>query len=56
LAEAGAGIAQLPEYIVRRALQEQRLLRLLPEYEPSDLGIYSLYPHNRFLAASTHRR
>lgn len=47
---AGEGYAFQPTFIVGEALQQGRLLRLLPEYEPEALGLYAVYPHRKLLA------
>lgn len=40
---AGAGIAQLPMYLVQTDLQQGRLQAVLPEWSPATLGVYALY-------------
>jgi DNA-binding transcriptional LysR family regulator len=50
-AAEGVGIALLPTFIVGPDLQAGRLQRVLPDYSPSELGIYAVYPPNRQLAA-----
>ncbi|MCX7172837.1 MAG: LysR family transcriptional regulator [Proteobacteria bacterium] len=40
---SGAGIGMLPTYYVREDLQHGQLLRLLPDYEPQELGIHAIY-------------
>jgi DNA-binding transcriptional LysR family regulator len=50
-AAEGVGIALLPTVIVGPDLQAGRLQRVLPDYSPSELGIYAVYPPNRQLAA-----
>jgi DNA-binding transcriptional LysR family regulator len=53
-AVAGLGIALKSVWDVRRELEEGSLLRLLPGYTfGSDVGIYAVYPHRRFLPAKT---
>ena len=39
----GAGIALLPTYFVSSELALEKLVRLLPDYEPERLGIHALY-------------
>lgn len=53
-AVAGLGIALKSVWDVRRELEEGSLLSLLPGYTfGSDVGIYAVYPHRRFLPAKT---
>lgn len=40
---SGAGIALLPTYLVSADLRENRLVRVLPDYEPETLGIHAVY-------------
>ena len=46
----GLGITLLPTFIVDQALQNYELKVILPEYSPSELEIYLLYPVNRHLS------
>ncbi len=46
---AGLGIAQLPSTLVDRALDDGRLLRLLPEYESQGIEAWVVYPAQRSL-------
>lgn len=46
---AGLGVARVPLSVVADDISEGRLLRLLPEYELHDPGIYVIYPHRRHL-------
>ena len=39
----GAGIALLPTYLVSADLRENRLVRVLPDYEPEALDIHAMY-------------
>lgn len=50
-AEAGSGVALLPEWLVRRALAEETLVALLPEYRFPQQGIYAVYPDARHVSA-----
>lgn len=47
----GQGIVYLPSFIVGADLQAGTLVSLLPEFMPSDGGIYAVYPHSRHLSA-----
>ncbi len=50
-AEAGLGIAMLPDFNARESLAGGRLVPLLQSFVPGDRGIYAVYPHRRYLAA-----
>lgn len=50
---AGAGIAQLPEWLIREDLAAGRLQPLLVDFEPERVVLYALYPSRRFLAPRT---
>jgi DNA-binding transcriptional LysR family regulator len=44
------GIARVTEFLAERALQSGQLIRLLSQYEDeSDIGIYAIFPSNRYL-------
>lgn len=49
-AEAGAGIALLPAYLVRPLLQAGRLELLLPAWQPPALTVYALYASRKHMA------
>lgn len=44
LAVAGVGVAMLSQSLARRDIQEGRLVRLLPEWEPDPFELYAVYP------------
>ncbi len=44
------GVVQLPDYYVKRYLDEGQLIPLLSSYEQTDEGVWALYPHNRQLS------
>lgn len=46
----GIGITQLPEYYVRSSLDEGKLVSCLEKFQPSDNGIWAVYPSNRHLS------
>ena len=48
-ASAGLGIALEPEFFASQHLNDGRLIRLLPDWKPSELNIYAVYPANRLL-------
>jgi DNA-binding transcriptional LysR family regulator len=50
-AEAGLGIAMLPDFNARESLAGGRMVPLLQSFVPGDRGIYAVYPHRRYLAA-----
>ena len=52
-AVAGQGITKLPTFLVGDDIQAGRLSVILPDYPPTQLGIYALYAPNKFLAAKT---
>ena len=49
LALAGAGVSALPDYLVRADLKVGRLVRLLPDYDLAQGGIYAVVPSRRQL-------
>ena len=48
---AGLGVALLPEWLVRNALDAGKLVSLLPEYTFAQQGIYAVYPDARHVPA-----
>jgi DNA-binding transcriptional LysR family regulator len=55
LSLAGVGVAFLPEALVRRDLQQGRLVELLPDHRLPELPIYALWPRNAQRATLTAR-
>jgi DNA-binding transcriptional LysR family regulator len=49
LSEQGLGLC--PFYVIEKDVRTGRLRILLEEHEAGEYGIYSVYPHNRYLAA-----
>lgn len=47
----GLGVGNLPNYVIREWLEEGRLVRLLPEWEPNGRDVQMLYPHRKYLPA-----
>ncbi|WP_296244213.1 MULTISPECIES: LysR family transcriptional regulator [unclassified Psychrobacter] len=45
----GAGLVLQPTFIASNALQAGQLVIVLPEYEPSPLGLYAVYAHRKML-------
>lgn len=50
---AGQGITKLPTFLVGPDIKAQRLTIVLPDFPPTDLGVFALYAPNRYLAAKT---
>lgn len=48
---ADSGIALIPSFVIGQDIKQGRLKILLPEYEGSNLGLYAIYAHNKYLAA-----
>lgn len=49
MVEDGAGITQMPSFIVHEGLRAGRLKEILPDFEPTPLGLFAVYPHGRNL-------
>jgi len=49
LIENSAGIALIPEYVVKDAIQNSRLQRILPEWQSPQINYYMLYPSRKGL-------
>ena len=49
-AQNGLGIAQLPEFYLHDALATHRLQSVLDEFQPTDNGVWAVYPRNRHLS------
>lgn len=47
----GLGIVQLPDFYVREALAGKSLVPILEDNNPTDTGVWAVYPHNRHLSA-----
>lgn len=50
-AEAGLGIASVPDFVADAALAEGRLVPILTDFDPPPLGVFALYPSGRHLPA-----
>jgi len=48
---ADLGVAIVPDFIGRKAIESGQLLTLFNDYLPTDRGIYAVYPHRRYLPA-----
>lgn len=51
----GMGIIKLHEYIVAEALQDGRLIEVLPEFQESSLSVYLYYQASRYLQPKIRR-
>ncbi|HBD9374642.1 TPA: LysR family transcriptional regulator [Legionella pneumophila] len=51
----GMGIIKLHEYIVAEALQDGRLIEILPEFQESNLSVYLYYQASRYLQPKIRR-
>ncbi|WP_120501504.1 LysR family transcriptional regulator [Roseovarius sp. EL26] len=49
MALQGSGIAQLPDYYVKRHIAEQSLISILPDFQPEPEGIWIVRPDNRYV-------
>lgn len=47
----GLGVILQPEFMVSKYLQSGRLVRVLDSFAISEINLYVLYPHRRFLSA-----
>lgn len=48
---AGAGVALLPEWLVKAELESGRLVQILPDYQFMPQGIYAVYPDAQHVPA-----
>ena len=51
MAAAGCGVTMAPDFIIQSRLDEGRLVRLLPDWQPGELPIHAVYPTRRHLSA-----
>jgi DNA-binding transcriptional LysR family regulator len=49
--KAGLGIANLPNYVIRKYLESGDVVPLLPDWEPVGREVQMLYPHRKYLPA-----
>lgn len=47
----GAGIVFQPHFIVRGDIEAGRLVRVLPDWQSAELGVYAVYPSRKHLSA-----
>jgi len=45
----GLGVILHPTFLVYEALQQKRLVRILPDWEADELSVFAVYPHRKFL-------
>ena len=50
-AEAGLGIASVPDFVADAALADGRVVPILTDFDPPLLGVFALYPSGRHLPA-----
>jgi len=50
VAIAGGGIAMTPEFIVEDAINDGKLISILPEFTTLEFGLYAIYPHRKYVA------
>jgi DNA-binding transcriptional LysR family regulator len=50
-ARQGLGLVQLPEFYVREDIKLGSLVTVMEEFQPSDTGVWAVYPSNRHLSA-----
>ncbi len=50
VAIAGGGIAMTPQFIVEDAIDDGRLIPILPEYTTLEFGLFAIYPHRKYVA------
>jgi DNA-binding transcriptional LysR family regulator len=51
----GTGISVLPDFFVKKEIENKTLVRLVPEWELQTGGIFSVYPPTQFRSAATKR-
>ncbi|WP_296062363.1 LysR family transcriptional regulator [uncultured Amphritea sp.] len=51
LCAQGLGLTQLPHFIARDWLKDDRIVPILPYYRPQQRGVYAIYPKREFLPA-----
>lgn len=50
IAIAGGGIAMTPQFIVEDAINDGRLITILPDYTTLEFGLFAIYPHRKYVA------
>ncbi|WP_176085020.1 LysR family transcriptional regulator [Martelella sp. HB161492] len=46
---AGLGVALIPDFVARQALEDGRLVSIFDDNLPPGAGIYAIFPHRRYL-------
>lgn len=49
-ARQSLGIVQLPEFYVHEDLEAGRLIEIMPDFKPTDMAVWAVYPSNRHLS------
>ena len=47
----GLGLVQLPSFYLEEALETGELETILEDFNPTETGVWAVYPHNRHLSA-----
>jgi DNA-binding transcriptional LysR family regulator len=47
----GLGLVQLPSFYLEKEIEQGNLQTILEDFNPTDTGIWAVYPHNRHLSA-----
>ena len=50
MAVAGHGIILTPSFIAWQALAQGQLVEVMPDYRPTPLNAYAVYPQTRYLS------
>ena len=50
-ARSGLGLVQLPSFYLQQDIEDGTLIPLLTDNNPTDTGVWAVYPHNRHLSA-----
>ena len=53
LARHGLGIAYLPSFVVSQDIKSGKLVSVLSQYRPPELGLYMVYPSNQYISQKT---
>lgn len=54
LALEGLGVTMSPRFVVKEQIENGELVELLPQFMPQTLGIYLVYPAQRFMHSKLH--
>lgn len=50
MAIADGGIAMTPDFIVEDAINDGKLIPILPQYSTLEFGLFAIYPHRKYVA------